>query len=143
MNSNGEGFRVVLNPAPFRERNIERMVADARRLDPEIRFEVTAKPLKATRSQRQNRFLWGVIYAYLEQETGHAREDWHEFFLSKVYGTDTVVMFEGTPDEMIQERPIRRSSKLKVGEFAEYCERILEICSDYGITVPTIPEDLY
>jgi hypothetical protein len=41
---------------------------------------VTVRPARRTRSDAQNRFLWGVAYALLEEGTGTAAEDFHEFF---------------------------------------------------------------
>ena len=34
------------------------------------------------RSSRQNRYLWGIVYALIAEETGHSTEELHEFFKS-------------------------------------------------------------
>lgn len=40
-----------------------------------LSFEV-----RPTRSNYQNKYLWGVCYALLSQSTGHTPEELHEFF---------------------------------------------------------------
>jgi hypothetical protein len=44
---------------------------------------LTVRPARRTRSDGQNRFLWGVAYALLEEGTGTSAEDFHEFFKLK------------------------------------------------------------
>jgi len=130
--NNSDGFDTMLNPGEYRERSARRLYALLRSLDDSIRWDVSAKPKKNTRSADQNAYLWGVVYALLERETGQRKEDWHDYFLGRHFGTEVV---RGLDGEEFQ-RPIRRSSRLKVGEFAEYIDFVIEICAEHNIQIP-------
>lgn len=143
MGENREGFQTTLNPEPHQERSSRRLYSLLRSLDRSIRWAVEVKPEKRTRSARQNAYLWGVVYRTIEAETGQSSEDWHDYFLGTVYGWDRVEFTNPETGEVETfQRPLRRSSRLKVGEFAEYVDRVIEIAAGYGIQIPFPNEDL-
>lgn len=93
-----------------------------------------------TRSQRQNAYLWGVCYATILETgllEGWTDKDLHEYFLGEHFGWETVHGFGRS-----RIKPLRRSSKLKVGEFSEYVEFIHRAMAERGLVIPDPPSDL-
>lgn len=108
------------------------------RLPEKIRYEISLKPYKPTRSGAQNRYLWGVVYPSIldsGQLEGWTKDDLHEFFLGEHFGWERLDGF-GRP----RLRPIRRSSRLNKMEFADYIAFIQQFAAERGIYVPD-PDD--
>lgn len=137
MNHNSEGFNLYLNPGEQRERSARRLYANLKRLNPEMRWTVEAKPASNKRSENQNNYLWGVVYPIIEQATGHRKEYWHEYFLEGHFGTVESEFVNPTTGEVKTiQRPRVRSSKLPVKEFAGFIDYVIETCAEYGLTIP-------
>jgi hypothetical protein len=99
-------------------------------------WRVTVEEQRKTRSDAQNRYLWGVCYPAVlrgggETLGGWTAEDLHEYFLGEHFGWETI---EGFGRKRI--RPIRRSSRLTPLEFAGYVASIQLAASNLGIYVP-------
>lgn len=80
-------------------------------------MELSLKPYKPTRSQKQNARYW-LLIEKISQHTGHDKDELHEMMKARFLGT-----FE---KELAGETitAIRSSAKLKVKEFAEYSEKV-------------------
>jgi hypothetical protein len=99
-------------------------------------WRIEIREQKATRSDAQNRFLWGVAYPTVLEAGGEAlagweAEDLHEYFLGECYGWETL---EGMGRKRV--RPIRRSSRLSKTEFADYVAFIQRRAAQMGIVIP-------
>lgn len=99
-------------------------------------WRIEIREQKATRSDAQNRFLWGVAYPTVLEAGGEAlagweAEDLHEYFLGECYGWE---ILEGMGRKRV--RPIRRSSRLSKKEFADYVAFIQRRAAQMGIVIP-------
>lgn len=112
---------------------MERVLAVVRSLPIDKGWRVEVHEQKGTRSEQQNRYLWGVCYPTILTAPGMEgweAKDVHEYFLGEHFGWDRVDMFGKT-----RLRPMRRSSKLSKLEFAEYVEFIQRSMADRGIYI--------
>jgi hypothetical protein len=115
---------------------INRLATWLRTLPAAKAWRVTVEEQKKTRSDPQNRYLWGVCYPAVlrgggETLGGWTPEDLHEYFLGEHFGWETI---EGFDRKRI--KPIRRSSKLTPLEFAGYVASIQLKAAELGIFVP-------
>jgi hypothetical protein len=103
--------------------------------------EITIQPFKTARSQAQNRTYWlwlSQIAQQMEVEgEKFTKEEWHDLCRMKWIGVK-VIKLGGKEFP----RPLKSTTKLKVGEFAEYLTKIeshflakgvaLTFTDDYG-----------
>lgn len=127
----------ILHADSTREHVLERLTAFLRTLPDSKAWRVEVKEYRKRRSQEQNRYLWGVCYATLLREAGEALAGWeaddlHEYFLGEWSGWETL---EGFGRKRM--RPIKRSSKLSVSEFAEYVDFIHRKAASLGVYIPS------
>lgn len=95
-------------------------------------LKVEVSEFKRTRSNEQNRYLWGVAYAtVLQQLPGWDAEDVHEYFLGEWSGWETL---EGFGRKRL--RPIRRSSRLSTAEFSDFVGFIQRTMAERGVIIP-------
>lgn len=95
-------------------------------------WNVEVKEAKSRRSDRQNRYLWGVCYpAIKEHLQGWESEDIHEYCLGECFGWERM---EGLSRPRM--KPMKRSSKLSTTEFADYVAWIQRDMAQRGIYVP-------
>ncbi len=106
-------------------------IAFLSRLPAEKAWQVEVKPHSAKRSDQQNRYLWGVVYATMEDATGHDADDWHEYWLGEWGGWEVVEMLGQK-----KRKPLRRSSKLSRLEFSDYVGFIQTRAAQHGIYIP-------
>jgi hypothetical protein len=92
--------------------------------------------LRATRSQRQNAWYWGVIVQLLAEHTGYTPDEMHEVLKAKFIPKRFAVA-DGN-GEIRDELVIGGSSAaLNTVEFGEYCEAIQQwAASELGIVIP-------
>lgn len=90
-----------------------------------LSVSVTSK--KPKRSEAQNRYLWGVYYPEIAQETGHSIEEIHEWAKGK-FLTDKIVEVMG--DKV---RIKKSTTDLSVVAFGEF---IMRIESETGVQAP-------
>jgi hypothetical protein len=119
-----------------RDRAIERVAGFLTRLPQDKAWRVSVAEQKRTRTQSQNRYLWGVAYPAIlagggEALGGWTAEDLHEYFLGEHFGWETL---EGFGRKRM--RPIRRSAKLTTLEFSDYVGFIQRKAAELGIYVP-------
>lgn len=55
-------------------------------LDPDEAWKITAEPVKPTRSNSFNAYLWAVPYKLISEATGYEVEEVHEYFLGRHFG---------------------------------------------------------
>ena len=100
-------------------------------------LEVSSKRWVKSRTDPQNRSLWGIAYKLLSAETGNDPEDLHEYFLGEWGGWKTI-------DVMGQKRrqPERRSSKLNTVEFNDFYAFIQRRSAEVGYYIPDPGEEV-
>ncbi len=106
------------------------------RLDVNKETEVIVREIKGTRSQQQNRALWGLAYDTILKQGGESMAGWemqdlHEYFLGEHFGWEVVELFGKT-----RQRPIKRSSKLSKSEFASFFDFIQRKAAEFGVQIP-------
>lgn len=93
---------------------------------------VTIEPYQCKRTEQQNRYLWGVVYATIIQHLpGWRAEDVHEFMLGEHFGWESLEGFGG-----ILLRSIRTSSKLNKQEFSDFVSYVQQKAAELGIFIP-------
>lgn len=100
-------------------------------------LEITVQAWKPKRSEQQNRYLWGVVYATISQATGQEPDDWHEYFLGEFFGWEEHELFGRK-----RLKPRERSSKQIKARFSEYIEFIISRAAKFDIIVPPPNHDL-
>jgi hypothetical protein len=111
---------------------VDRLAKTLNALDAAKAWEVTVKEKKRTRSEQQNRYLWGVVYATIcEHLPGWDAEDVHDYFLGEHFGWEVL---EGFGKKRI--KPIRRSARLNKMEFADYIAFIQRKMAERGVYIP-------
>jgi hypothetical protein len=119
-----------------RDGAIQRVAGFLSRLPLEKAWRVSVQEQKRTRSQNQNRYLWGVAYPAILSAGGEAlagwdAEDLHEYFLGEHFGWEVI---EGFGRKRI--KPVRRSAKLSTIEFSDYVGFIQRKAAEFGVYVP-------
>lgn len=123
--------RYILEPDGTRPVRLEALKTLISRLAPNKRWSVEIKEHKERRSDAQNRYLWGVCYAKLEEVTGQEAADWHEFMLGERYGWEATEMMGRK-----KLKPIRRSSTMDKETFADFVAFIQRKSGEHGIYIP-------
>lgn len=88
-------------------------------------YDLIIRKKKKSRSNNQNRYLWGVVYKMIADETGHSSDEVHEHvrwrFLRKHGKLETV---RSTPD-------------LSTVEMEKYLEDIRRFCAtELNLSIP-------
>jgi hypothetical protein len=128
-------------PAANRQPVLERVMRYLALLPADKEFTLKVEPYRKSRSQQQNRYLWGVCYATIMKEGGEALEGWdandlHEYFLGEHFGWETISGFG-----RMRMKPLRRSSKLTTVEFAEFVDFIQRKAAELGVYIPDPEEE--
>ena len=124
-----------------RDRAIERVAGFLSRLPLEKAWRVAVTEQKRTRTQQQNRYLWGVAYPAIlagggEALAGWHAEDLHEYFLGEHFGWETL---DGFGRKRL--KPLRRSSRLTTQEFSDFVAFIQRKAAEFGVYCPD-PEEM-
>lgn len=86
-----------------------------------------------SRSQQQNRFLWGVVYTTIAESTGYTTEEVHELLKDKFLPRKFVTIGDTTKE-------VRKSTaQLSIDEFSKYLEQLAAFAAELGITLPDRP----
>lgn len=131
---------IVLPKDRPRDEALGRLIREIHNLPADRVYRVEVNEVKRTRSLQQNAYLWGVCYPTILREAGEALVGWdsddlHEYFLGEWSGWETL---EGFGRKRM--KPIKRSSRLSVSEFAEYVDFIHRKAADMGIYIPSPDE---
>jgi len=107
-----------------------------RELDRAISWQVSIEAFKPKRTDRQNAFLWGVVYPSIlegggEMLRGWTKQDLHEYFLIETFGSEIIEGFGRK-----RHKPLKRSSKMTKQEFRDFIDLIEVRCAEMGIHIP-------
>lgn len=115
-----------------RDRAIDSLAKFLRSLPQDRAWRVDVQEHRRTRSDPQNRYLWGVVYpAICQHLAGWEPEDVHEYFLGEHFGWQQI---EGLGRRRI--KPLRRSSKLSTVEFMDYIAFVQRRMAEHGVYIP-------
>lgn len=98
------------------------------------RVELKVKRYKATRSQRANAYLWGVVYALMAKDQEMTEEEIHDAMCERFLPNEhkRVAFFNRLTGECLEvETDGRRSSKLDGEAFYDFVERVREFARDF------------
>lgn len=101
-----------------------------------LRLTVTVEEEKDVRTLAANRYLWGVVYKWIEQETGQPKESTHadmcERFLRR-----QVHYIDKQTGLTVEKEYVVGSSGLTPREFYEFVENVRLFAAEWhGITIP-------
>jgi hypothetical protein len=126
---------------------VEIAEAVAERFDIGDRVEVTLKPYKATRSQRANRYLWGVVYELMAKDQEMTAEEIHDAMVERFLPNEhkRIAFFNRLTGECLEvETDGRRSSKLTGELFFDFVERVREFARDFlNVQTPEPDKDYW
>ena len=115
-------------------------------LDANEAWKITAEPVKATRSNSFNAYLWAVPYKLISEATGYEVEEVHEYFLGRFFGwKDKKVPKTPRNPSGVESVPVRttttdehgKRSVLSMDQFGEYVAFIQRFAATkLGIVVP-------
>lgn len=125
-------MQIVLNKGDVMGPAYSRLCKVIEKLDAGKAWSITIEEKKPKRSEQQNRYLWGVVYAEIAKHLpGWHVDDVHEYMLGEWSGWETL---EGMGRKRL--RPIRRSSRLNKQEFADYIAFIQQKAAEHGVFIP-------
>jgi len=94
----------------------------------EVRISIE-KPSK-DRTGKQNKYYWGVVLAYLADDTGHTTEEVHEEMKDKFLTREYVTV--GGLEHQIE----KTTTTLTTKGFSDYIDQVIAFCGIMGISVP-------
>ena len=103
-------------------------------------WKVEISEFRPTRSNQQNRYLFGVCYPTLIADAGlegWTADDVHDYCLGEHFGWERL---EGLGRTRV--RPIRRSSKLSTTEFMDYIASVHKLAAEHGVYIPEPNEEM-
>ena len=101
-------------------------------------FAVSFKKNKPTRSLAQGRYYWGVVLAYLSEETGFTKDEAHQLMQRQF-----LKYVKDVPDGT-SELFVRSTTSLNTIEMNEYIEQIrIFAVSELGCYIPEPNEIVY
>lgn len=131
---------IILHPGVTRDAVLGRIQGFISALSIDKAWHICVKEWKGTRSQNQNRYLWGVCYETIIREGGEAMQGWtkddlHEFFLIEHFGHEVRELFGRK-----RMTPLNRSSKLSKSEFSDFVATIQRFMAERGVYIPEAGE---
>lgn len=128
-----------------RSRDIGRVVNELEALDEGKSWRITIEQMKAERSLKQNRYLWGQAYKLISEGTGYEKPDLHETLLGLHFGTRLKRVPKTLRNrEGLKEVPVRTTTTDENGRravlgktpFSEFVDFVKRWASEGGIHVP-------
>ena len=103
-------------------------------------LEVSVKRLRATRSQRFNRYYWGAVVHLLSEHTGYSANEMHDFLKTR-FIPKRVAVCDG--NGVIQDELVLGGSTREMDneEFAAYVEEICQWAAETLDVIIPGPED--
>lgn len=99
---------------------------------------VSIKKNRATRSMAQSRYYWGVVMAYLSDETGFTKDEAHQLMQRQF------LKYPKQVSEGVEEMFVRSTTSLNTLEMNEYIEQIrIFAVSELGCYIPEPGEIVY
>lgn len=108
-------------------------------------YRVTVEEAKSTRTNQQNRYLWGVAYKLIADAVGYEVDEVAEFCCGQYFGwTDKRVPKKPSNPEGIESVPVRTTTRdadgkrrvLNKHEFADYVAFVQRFAAKRGVHVP-------
>lgn len=97
---------------------------------------VTIEKRRATRSQRANRYYFGVCLNLISEATGHTVDELHDDMCLR-FLTKRVNYTNPETGEVDEREVPGRSSKLNVNEFYDFVERVRQFGAEFlGLAIP-------
>jgi len=122
----------TLHKSVPREGIISRVAQFLTALSADKSWTVEVRQVVRSRSQQQNRYLWGICYpAILAHLPGWSAEDVHEYCLGEWSGWEVIEGF-GCKRRI----PLKRSARLTTTEFSDFVADIQRRMAGHGIYVP-------
>lgn len=108
-------------------------------LDRTRAWVVDWKPYRKTRTDAQNHALYGVAYRVLSDETGYTKDELHEAFCRKFFGTRESILFG-----VHVQKPQRTTTRDENGKrdvigwdvFADFYDMVERTAAEAGILIP-------
>lgn len=98
------------------------------RFKPGTPIEVTVRRHRKTRSDKQNRYYFGVIIPLLAEHCGYDRQEMHELLAMR---------FLRMEDDPITGSPRRKHTpQTDTTEFAEYVDACIRLAAELGVYIP-------
>jgi len=98
---------------------------------PDMAVDLEIRPFEETRRARANRYYWGVVLKMMAAESGDTVEDMHDQMKLR-HNSKMAVSVTGQDIRIAQS-----TTKLKVGEFSAYLEKVmLDGATFLGLTFP-------
>jgi len=94
--------------------------------------DVIIRKHKESRTDQSNRYLWGVVYKMIAEETGHSAEDIHALLKTKFL--KKLAFIKGKKYEVIQSTA--SLDKLTFSNYIEDCKRFAAMELDLNIPDP-------
>ena len=142
----GAPVKPIYLPKGQRRRSVELAQLAIANLDSDEAWKITAEPVKSTRSNSQNAYLWAVPYKLISEATGYEVEEVHEYFLGRFFGwKDKKVPKTPRNPEGVESVPMRttttdehgKRSVLSVEVFSEYVAYIQRFGAvKLGLVIP-------
>lgn len=99
-------------------------------------LEVIMAPKVKKRTDKQNRYYWGVVVAMVADWSGQGREDIHEFFKKK-FGKIKMAEFRDKDGNIVYEEIPVSTTKLLTVEFEDYAASIRRWAAEFcGLDIP-------
>lgn len=97
---------------------------------------VTVERVRATRSDQQNRWYWGVILPALAEHTGYTVDELHEYCKQR-FNAKRLCIVDGQGVVADEQTIGQSTAKLNKLTFGEYCEAIRQWAArDLEIEIP-------
>jgi len=107
---------------------------------PHHKYRVTVERYRKTRSNEQNRYLWGVAYPLIEQETGNSKDALHEVFCGEFFGWvkhEVLGKQRDIPRRTTTKDENGNHNVITTTEFMDFCANMQRIAAEYGVYVPS------
>jgi|GEM_PF-512308 len=114
-------------------------------LDPSHAYRVTVEDAKSTRTNQQNRYLYGVAYKLIAEAVGYEIDEVSEYCCGAFFGwTDKRVPKKPSNPEGIESVPVRTTTRdadgkrrvLNKQEFSDYVAFVQRFGAKRGVHIP-------
>jgi len=98
--------------------------------------KLTVAKFERTRSNRQNRWLWGVAYQLLADHTGHDKDEIHEWVKDAI-GLRKEIRYKDADGKEHTQFIIRSTTEYSTSEMKTFMEMLQQwAVSELGVVVP-------
>lgn len=123
--------------------NLERALSMLTQLPSGKRYQMTIEPYEPTRSEQQNRALWGVAYPPLMKHMGlrgeRDKEDLHEYFCGEYFGWARYEILGKAKQRPIRTTTMDEDGKRRLLPKMEMCDFyafVQQRAAENGVQIP-------